>query len=206
MIEWIARPYRWRDWYLSHDQTPSYLYLRKVLQVLAWARGPNRWVLKSPGHLEQLGPLMAAFPDATVVMTHRDPNAVIASCLTMNAYIDRLRRLKVNPAEVANYWVDRIDRLLRACVRDRDTLPHDRSVDVRFEDFMSDQIGTVRRIYAMSGLDMTARAKAAMTHYLEDHARDRHGQLRYDIAEDFGLDPIALKERFTFYRERFGID
>ena len=205
MIEWTARPYRWRDWYLSHDQTSSYHYLRKVLQVLTSLRGPQNWILKSPGHLEQLRPLMATFPDATIVMTHRDPIAVIASCLTMNAYIDRLRRVKVNPAEVANYWVDRIERLLRACVRDRSILPELRSIDLRFEDFMADQIGTVRSIYAMAGLPMTDAAEAAMGSYLEAHKRDRHGQLEYDLGQDFGLDVAILRERFAFYSDRFGL-
>jgi len=205
MIEWTSRPYRWRDYYLSHDQTPSYHYLRKVIQLLTWLRGPNRWVLKSPGHLEQIRPLMSAFPDATVVMTHRDPVAVIASCVTMNAYIDRLRRVKVNPAEVANYWVDRIERLMRACVRDRDSLASERSIDVRFGDFMSDQLGTVRRIFEMAGLDMTSGAESAMNAYLEMHTRDRHGQLEYRLEEDFGLDPAALKERFRFYYEKFDL-
>ncbi len=205
MIEWTSRPYRWRDWYLSHDQTSSYHYLRKVLQVLTWLKGPQRWVLKSPGHLEQLGPLMAAFPDATVVTTHRDPIAVIASCLTMNAYIDRLRRLKVNPAEVANYWVDRIERLLRAYMRDHQVLPEGRSIDVRFADFMADQKGTARRVFAMAGLPVTHEAEAAMDSYLETHKRDRHGQLEYDIEEDFGIDLTQLRQRFAFYTERFGL-
>jgi len=205
MIEWTTRPYRWRDWYLSNDQTSSYHYLRKVLQALTWLRGPERWILKSPGHLEQLGPLMAAFPDAAVVTTHRDPIAVTASCLTMNAYVDRLRRLKVNPAEVANYWVDRIERLLRAYIRDRDLLPADRSIDVRFEEFMADQMGTVRRIYEMAGLPMTREAETAMNAYCEAHRRDRHGQLEYQIEEDFGVNIANLRDRFAFYRERFGI-
>lgn len=205
MIEWTSRPYRWRDWYLNNDQTSSYLYLRKVIQVLTFLKGPNRWVLKSPGHLEQMGPLMTAFPDATVVMTHRDPAAVIASCLTMNTYIDRLRRLKVNPAEVANYWVDRIDRLLRCCVRDRDSLPADRSIDVRFREYMADQMGTAERIYEMAGLEMTDEARRSMQAYLDSHSRNRHGQLEYDLKGDFGLDPDDLRKRFAFYMERFGI-
>jgi hypothetical protein len=206
MIEWTSRAYRWRDWYLNHDQTGSFHYLKKVLQVLTWQRGPNRWVLKSPGHLEQIGPLLAAFPDATIVMTHRDPRAVVASCLTMNAYIDRLRRLKVNPAEVANYWVDRIERLLNACVRDHHLLPPGRSIDVRFGDFMADQIGTVRRVYEMAGLEMTPTAESEIQAYLDSHARDRHGQLEYDLEADFGLNPAKLRERFAAYSMRFGIE
>ena len=59
---------------------------------------------------------------------------------------------KVNPTEVANYWVDRGDHLVRCCVRDRDCLPADRSIDVRFRDYMADQMGTAERIYEMAGL------------------------------------------------------
>src|SRR5205823_2762347 len=66
----------WRDLYLATDQTPIYGYLKKVLQVLQWLRGGTRWVLKSPQHIEQFGPLAATFPDATFVVTHRDPVAV----------------------------------------------------------------------------------------------------------------------------------
>lgn len=205
MIEWTTRAYRWRDWYLTHDQTSTYHYLRKVIQVLTWLKGPNRWVLKSPGHLEQLGPLMSAFPDATLVMTHRDPAAVVASCLTMNCYIDRLRRLKVNPAEVANYWVDRIDRLLRACVRDRDSLPAGQVIDLRFSDYMADQIGAVERIYAMAGLEMTDEVRAQLQAYIDSHSRDRHGQLEYDLQGDFGVDRAELRRRFAFYADRFDI-
>jgi hypothetical protein len=46
-----------------------YQYMKTVLQLVQWMRGPDRWVLKCPQHLEQLGPLLATFPDATIVMT-----------------------------------------------------------------------------------------------------------------------------------------
>ena len=70
-------------WYRDHDQRPAYAYLRRVLKALQWLRGPRRWLLKSPAHLEQLGPLMETFPDAIVVQTHRDPAHVVASLATM---------------------------------------------------------------------------------------------------------------------------
>ena len=205
LIEWISRPFRWRDYYLAHDQTPHYLYLRKALQVLTWLRGPRRWVLKSPQHLEQLGPLTTAFPDATIVITHRDPVAVLASCITMNTYIDRLRRTRVEPAQVADYWVDRVERMMRACVRDRHILPADRSLDVMFHDFMRDQIGTVRRIYGMAELPMTPQVEETLTHFVDSHRRDRHGQLSYDLEGDFGIRPADLRKRFAFYYERFSV-
>ena len=204
-IEWISRPLRWRNYYLAHDQTSSYLYIKRVLQVLTWLRGPRRWVLKSPQHFEQLGPLTTAFPDATTVVTHRDPVAVIASCVTLSAYIDRLRRTRVEPLEVAEYWVDRIERMLRAYVLHRNTRPHRRSVDVLFQDFLHDQLGTVSRIYKAAELPLDAPAKARLEDYIASHKRDRHGPLKYDLEYDFGVRPAELRERFDFYYRRFPV-
>ena len=73
--------------YLARDQRPSYAYLRKILQALQWLRGGTRWVLKSPQHLEQFPALVETFPDATFVVTHRDPVSVTTSMVTMLAYI-----------------------------------------------------------------------------------------------------------------------
>ena len=67
-LEWVARVPQWRDHYLATDQTPHYAYLKKVLQILQWYRPRERWVLKSPQHLEQIGPLLTTFPDATIVI------------------------------------------------------------------------------------------------------------------------------------------
>ena len=69
--------------YLSYDQRPHYEYLKTVLKALVWQHGPDRWILKSPQHMEHLPALIAAFPDATVALTHRDPVSVITSAITM---------------------------------------------------------------------------------------------------------------------------
>lgn len=204
-LEWIARVPRWRDYYLSHDQSPHYDYLKRVLKALQWMRGPNRWILKSPQHLEQLGPLMGAFPDATVAFTHRDPVAVITSAITMLAYGSRLGRTRVDPEGVAEYWIDRIERLLRACVRDRDKVPPDQGIDVLFHEFMADDIAMVERIYDLAGFPVTSGARAALRQYLLDNPRGKHGQILYDLETDFGVDPDTLRERFAFYFDRFAI-
>ncbi len=154
-LEWLARVPAWRDFYFTLDQHAHYAYLKKVLQVLTFLRGPNRWVLKSPQHLEQIPALVATFPDATFAVTHRDPVAVIQSTITMLAYGDRMRRSSIEPETLATYWVDRIERLLCACVRDRDLLPSDRTVDVLFDDFMADDVGTVAAIYERAVLPIT---------------------------------------------------
>ena len=205
LLEWIACPPRWRDYYLAHDQTPHYAYMKKVLQALQWMRGPDRWILKSPQHLEQIGPLMATFPDATVALTHRDPVAVIASAITMLTYGDRVRCHRVDPPANAAYWSDRIEALLRACVRDRDLIPEGQAIDVLFHEFMADDVAMVERIYQLADLDMDQGARSSLDAFMAANPRGKHGRIVYDLKRDFGVDPEALRERFAFYFERFPI-
>jgi len=204
-LEWYARVPRWRDYYLSHDQRPHYEYLKRVLKALQWLRGPDRWVLKSPQHLEQLVPMHQTFPDATIVLTHRDPVEVIQSAVTMLAYGARLRRTRVDTADIAEYWMDRIERLLRACVRDRDRIPPAQSLDVLFHEFMADDVGMVERIYRLAGLPMTTDARARLDRFMEANPRGKHGRVIYDLRGDFGIDPAALRRRFDFYLRRFPV-
>jgi hypothetical protein len=205
LLEWLCRPPRWRDFYLALDARPHYAYLRRVLQALTWLRGPRRWVLKSPQHLEQLVPLLDSFPDATIAVTHRDPVSVIRSAITMLAYGDRMRRRELDLAGLAAYWIERVEKLLRACVRDRDKLPAERSIDVPFDEFMADDVAMVARIYAKAGLEMTAGARAELDAFMAENARGKHGRLVYDLKGDFGLEPAEVRKRFDFYFERFAV-
>jgi hypothetical protein len=203
--EWIARSPKWRDYYLAHDQTPHYAYLKEVLQILQWRSPRERWVLKSPQHLEQLGPLLAAFPDATIVVTHRDPVSVIQSAATMLAYGARMNYRSPRPEWYLEYWTDRIRVLLEASVRDRGLVPAGRSIDVLFHEFMADDLATVERIYEVAGLPMTDAARGQIAAYLREHPRGKEGQVVYDLRRDFGADPAAVREPFGFYLERFPV-
>jgi hypothetical protein len=201
-FETQARCPSYRDWYRSHDQTPHYEYLKTVLQALTFLRGGRRWVLKSPQHLEQFGVLRTVFPDATVVVTHRDPVAVVTSMLTMIAYTARLAVDVPDPVEVADYWVDRLGLMLDDCTRDRDLLDPDRSLDVVFDEFMADDLGTVARVYELADQPLDDRARAAHSSYLSTHQRNRHGTIRYDLTP-FGVTADDLQARFASYTARF---
>jgi hypothetical protein len=202
-LEWHARVPAWRDHYLGLDHDAHYAFLHRELQVLSYLRGPRRWVLKTPQHLEQLGPLLRTFPRATVALTLRDPVAVVQSAITMLAYGDRLRRVEVGADELAAYWLDRIERLLRTFVADLGLLPADQRVDVEFGAFMADELGTVTRILDAAGMELTDTARAEVTAHMAGHPRGRDGRVVYDLRGDFGLDPAEVRDRFSFYLDRF---
>jgi hypothetical protein len=204
LFETLAHVPRWRDHYLSHDQTSSYEHLSLQLKALQFLRGGRRWLLKSPQHLEQLPVLDAVFPRVVVVFTHRDPVPVVLSMLAMLAYTARMHRAPVPVHDIATSWSDRLQLMLNALVRDRELIPPERSIDVHFDEFITDELGAAERIYELAGEPLTAAARAAMTDYLANHQRGRLGRIATS-ADMFGLDERDLPVRFAGYRKRFSV-
>jgi sulfotransferase family protein len=201
-FETLADVPGWRDYYQTHDQTPHYEYLARQLKAMQFLRGGRRWLLKSPQHLEQVPVLDRVFPGSIVIFTHRDPVPVVLSMIAMLTYSARLHRTPVPVEQIAASWVDRLDQMLTALVRDRDTIGPQRSVDIRFDDFMADELGVAERVYALAGEPFTKEARAAAAGYLAGHQRGRLGSVE-TTAEMFGLTEAGLRARFAPYVERF---
>ncbi|MDT5137967.1 MAG: hypothetical protein QOD58_2229 [Mycobacterium sp.] len=202
LFETLAHVPQWRDYYHAHDQTPHYRYLATQLKAMQFLRGGDRWLLKSPQHLEQVPVLDRVFPDSIVVFTHRDPAPVARSMVAMITYSARMHRSPVPVEQIAAYWIDRLEQMLNVLVRDRDTIGPDRSVDVRFDDFMADELGVAERVYALAGQPFTDEVRAATGDYLAGHRRGRLGSVETSY-EMFGLTEGDLRDRFAPYVERF---
>jgi hypothetical protein len=71
---------------------------------------------------------------------------------------------------------------------------------------MADDLAMVERIYALAELPMTPDARGSLEGYLAANPRGKHGRIRYDLKNDFGVDPGALRQRFAFYFECFGVE
>jgi hypothetical protein len=191
---------RWRDYFLAHDQTPHYEFEKTMLKILAWQDGhARRFVLKCPDHFEQLRPIMNVFPDATLLFTHRDPVASLQSIVTQLAYVIRTREKEVDPDWYLEYWTDRVERLLRAYLRDIEVVPAGQRLDVAFDEFMTDDLRMVARVYETAGLDMPDDTRAEIEAYRASHRRGKYGAIDHDLRRDFGADIDELRARFDFY-------
>ncbi|MCV7122072.1 sulfotransferase family protein [Mycobacterium lacus] len=202
LFETLADVPRWRDYYQAHDQTPHYEYLARQLKAMQFLRGGRRWLLKSPQHLEQVPVLDRVFPDSIVVFTHRDPVPVALSMIAMITYSARMHRSPVPVERIADYWIERLERMLIALIGDRDTIGPDRSIDVRFDDFMANEFGVAERVYALAGEPFTEAVRTATADYLSGHRRGRLGSVETSCAM-FGLTEGNLRARFAPYVERF---
>ena len=191
------------EWYDGADLTDGYRRLRELLCALSFYRPADRWVLKSPQHLERLSELAAVFPRATIVQTHRDPAVAVTSTASMITYGRRIGTTRVDPVQIGRYWSWRSERLVNRSADQRDRLGTG-VVDVAYSDLVADPVGIVADVYAASGRTLTPPARDAMATYLADRPQHHFGVHRYEPA-DFGLDAAEIRRTFSDYIDRFDV-
>jgi hypothetical protein len=194
--------YRW----LLHDadHRNAYRYHRIFLQHLQ-SGVSGQWLLKSPAHLWQLDALVAEYPDALIVQTHRDPLNVISSIAALTTYVRRLASDHTDIGECAQQSREEIlvglERSMS--IRDSGVLAPGQIVDVQFADFIRDPFATIRELYTALGRDLTPVAERRMRDFLAAHPGDGGGA-RYTWA-DTGLDADEVRAQVATYQERFGV-
>jgi len=193
------------------DMAPAYRWHRRFLEHLQsrHPEGPGgaaRWLLKSPAHIWCLDTLLAEYPDAFLVQTHRDPLSIIASLSSLEQTLRSMTCDDPTIPEIATEWseyiIDGLDRSVTA--REDGTVPADRVVDVTFRDFMADPFGVIHRIYAGLDLELTPETETRMREFLAAHSRPEGGGHHYSFAAT-GLDEGEIRERSRRYQEYFDV-
>jgi hypothetical protein len=195
------------EWLLEVDQRSAYEYHRLALQVLQNGGVRGHWTLKSPHHAIALDALTSVYPDAQLVLLHRDPVVLCASVCSLIQTLSGTFSDADHRAYIADHWVAMLEESVRRIDTFRAAHGQHPIVDVQYDDLMRDPVGTVDSIYRFfdagaSGLDPSARA--AMAAYVAAHPKDGLGVHGYDLAE-FGLDAGALRERFSAYIDRYDV-
>jgi hypothetical protein len=196
----------YQEWLEHQDLGPAYRFHRRFLQQLQWRAPARQWVLKAPAHLFSFDALLATYPDARIVQTHRDPLTVLASVASLtavlqHAFTDELDPLEIGH-EVSRRWTNGLDRAMR--LRKSGRVPAERFFDVHYHEMVRDPLAVVRRIYAHFDIPLSEAASAAMRRFLAENPKDKHGAHRYSLSA-FGLEADDLARRFKAYREYFGI-
>lgn len=191
---------------MENDMHSALKWHRQFLQVLQWKAPGKRWALKSPQHMWHLQHIHREYPNALFVQTHRDPVRVLVSISSLVATLRRLSSDNVKLPDIAAYFAPALAKGFNNTVAYRKSgmIPESQIVDLYFKDFITDQIGTVRRAYNHFGLELSTTASNAMEKFLDDNAADKHGKHLYSF-EDIGMSEQYVRELFKEYQDYFNI-
>ncbi|MEM1110404.1 MAG: sulfotransferase [Pseudomonadota bacterium] len=187
------------------DLSAAYRYHRSFLQLLQWRHQRSPWVLKSPAHLWSLGELLAEYPDARFIQTHRDPVRMLASLSSLVTHLRKMSTNAVDGLQIAQEWAQWNALGLNASAEFRESgaIAPGQVVDLDFYQFMDDPVVEVEKIYRHFDLELRDTVRQSMQDYLAAHAADEHGSHRYSFA-DTGLNLDEERERLGRYQNYFG--
>ena len=189
----------YREWFLQADEEPSYQRYKDNLRLIG-ARSPDRtWLLKNPSHTFGMEPLLSTFPDARIVVLHRNPVETIASGASLTyRNADFWEKEEVGPI--------RLDVYSRAVKRMAAARAHHpgHCLDIGYKDLVSDPLGTVVAIYAHYGLSMSEETSRAMAAWLADNPQGKHGKHSYSSGE-FGITDEDVRAAFAEYIAQYNL-
>ena len=191
-------------WLESADMTPAYAQHRLALQTLQSRQPTERWILKTPNHLWHLEALLAAYPDARIVWTHRDPGPVITSLASLANAGQRPLTWRSDPRPTATEWKRKCAFALGSAVAFDEKSGDGWCQHLQYDALMDDPLGTVRGLYRRFGAEVSDLHARRMEVFLEHRPKDAFGRHHYDPA-DFGWTYPELAEEFSGYTERYRI-
>src|SRR6516162_6930170 len=143
----------YRRWLDETGHLDAYRFHKRFLQHLQHQIGvAGRWVLKCPDHIFALGALRAVYPDAGVVLVHRDPLAVLLSVARLTETLRRPFTRSIDKAEIgrqdSNRWLEATELMISAAQEQRFAEP---ILHVHYLDLVRDPVGTVAALYGHFG-------------------------------------------------------
>ena len=184
-------------WLSEQDWTPSYRRHRRNLQLIGLNDTDKRWVLKNPSHLFALNALMATYPDALVVQTHRPVETIMASMCSLAQHTAEGWSNSFVGAQIGQDSMETWSRGLERFNRERAKHDSAQFYDVSYRDFIADPLGTVEQIYEHFGIELTEEARRAMEKsHAESQTGPRAPKHTYALA-DYGLTAESVKARFA---------
>jgi hypothetical protein len=191
------------EWLRHGDVPRPYATHRMVLQHLQHHGPAGRWTIKSPFHCFTISQLLAEYPDAMLVQTHRDPIELMPSMCGLYSTIrgetaDDPGR-SVTGRELVELWGTGLQRALASRL---DPAVDARVFDVSHRSMLNDPLSTIRSVYEHFDLPFTADTEQAMQRWL-DNPSQHLSSVKFTL-NDFGLDPEQVEAGFGEYRNRFG--
>lgn len=185
-------------WLRDTDHRSAYEYHKLVLQALQSGGVRGRWSLKSPHHAMRLEALHAVYPDARLVLMHRDPVVLCASVCSLITTLTGTFSDADHGRYIAEHWTQMLEDSINGVNAFRAAHPDVVIHDVQYADLVQDSLATMGKVYGAFGESLEGQARDAMASHLSSRPQGKFGQHSYDLAE-FGLDGAALRERFAGY-------
>ncbi|MCX5740668.1 MAG: sulfotransferase [Proteobacteria bacterium] len=189
----------------AQDMRPAYERHRDVLKLIGSPTPERRWVLKYPAHMRELDVLLAVYPDACIVQTHRDPVKVLPSVCSLVTGWRSLYEGSADAKAIGAWQLEMYASMIEHAMDVRARSNPAQFYDFSFRELVSDPVAAIRRMYEYFGFAPSPDGEPRMRAWHESHPQHKHGGHRYTLLQ-FGLKEEAIRGRFARYTDRFDVE
>jgi len=194
---WAPMP-TYLQWLLTCDMSAQFTLLRDMLKYLQWqglADPQRRWVLKSPLYSGMEPLLLAAFPDARLLMTHRTPVVTIPSGLRL---LECFYKPFTNSAPDPAFYVAGMSGAIKQHLTVRASMPPGRFIDIPFDRLTRTPTAVLKAVYADCGMPLSPDSRQRMLAWDASHPQNQFGKHVYAL-ENYGLNQASIEAEFADY-------
>jgi hypothetical protein len=205
---WPMSAQSYLDFLLNEaDLQAAYEYHARVLRLLQWGAPPRRWALKWPCHLLALDVIASVHPDASFVVTHRDPVQALASNCSLAQMLRSGNSPHADPNKTGRDMLElvrqHVNRLVAFDIAESEA-GSSRLVHVDYYELVEAPERAMERVFGAIGLEWTSTVQERIHSWRADNPKGKRGRHEYTL-DDYGLDRATVSEAFADYTERFDV-
>jgi hypothetical protein len=142
------------------------------IKTVIYANQGKRLLSKNPPNTARLTALLDLFPEARFIHIYRNPYKVYLSTKKMrHNVLKQLALQDTTEEDLEGHVINDYVRLMDRYFKDKDSIPKEQLIELRYEDLIADPIGQVKMIYEKLRLPGFERALPEMNKYLERQAK-----------------------------------
>lgn len=168
---------------------------KRVINKAILYTGKKRFFSKNPVNTARIPMLLEMYPNAKFIHIHRNPVDVILSTRHFFSHMmPGLTLHKVDYEQVNKDIYTIYKRMMDNYLQDRDLIPAENLIDVKYEDLTANTMDEMRKIYDKFGFERFDQASPVIERYAESNRG--YVKNKYAIKREL-LDEILLHTNFT---------
>lgn len=196
------------DFFTIEAIRPIFRYERLFFTMLdAYRPAQSHWTLKAPIYAPFFPNIFDEYPDARVILTHRNPIYTFPSvCRIMESWhIAFDKDGSFDKHRFAEFQQVYMEKYILVPFKYRNEHPEieKQIFDCMYEELFTNPIEMVKRIYQKYELDYSKEFEERMKNYLRNNKQGKYGRHKYSL-EEYGFTGEGLYQKYKDYMDHYG--
>lgn len=176
----------------------------KVIKKLTYYTN-QRLVVKSPDNTCRINMLLELYPDAKFIHIYRNPYKVVNSTIGMYNTLFPIFSFedldKIDKGESESVVLDIYEKLYKQYLVDKENIPQENLMEIRYEDFVKDPKGYIKQIYRDLQLDDYEEVEKDLHDYI-----DSQKEYKTNPFSKKNLNVKRINKQMRFLFNHYGYD